>query len=74
MSSWIWLDIPLMTVVFIATVGIPLSMVLRRPDETPEDSRRRFARKSRPSAPRPSAPTPLFEREPQLTGSTRPPR
>jgi hypothetical protein len=30
--SWLWLNIPLMAVFFIAVAGIPLWLVLRRPD------------------------------------------
>jgi hypothetical protein len=32
MASWLWLNIPLMAVFFLATAGIPLWLVLRRPD------------------------------------------
>ena len=30
--SWLWLNIPLMAVFFVAAAGIPLWLVLRRPD------------------------------------------
>ena len=30
--NWLWLNIPLMAVFFIAVAGIPLWLVLRRPD------------------------------------------
>jgi hypothetical protein len=32
MGTWFWLNIPLCAVIFSATVGIPLWMVIRRPD------------------------------------------
>ncbi len=31
MASWLWLNVPLMAVFFLATAGIPLWLVLRRP-------------------------------------------
>jgi hypothetical protein len=30
--NWLWLNIPLMSVFFLAVAGIPLWLVLRRPD------------------------------------------
>lgn len=33
MPIWFWLNIPACTLIFLATVGIPLWMVLRRPGE-----------------------------------------
>ena len=30
--NWLWLNIPLMAVFFLAVAGIPLWLVLRRPD------------------------------------------
>jgi hypothetical protein len=32
MASWFWLNVPLMAVFFLATAGIPVWLVLRRPD------------------------------------------
>ena len=32
MSSWFWLNIPLGLAIFAAVVGIPLWMVIKRPD------------------------------------------
>ena len=32
MANWFWLNIPLMAVFFLATAGIPLWLVLKRPD------------------------------------------
>jgi len=32
MGSWFWLDIPLCAVIFSAMVGIPMWMVIKRPD------------------------------------------
>ena len=32
MSTWFWLNIPLCAVIFSAMVGIPLWMVIKRPD------------------------------------------
>jgi hypothetical protein len=32
MASWFWINVPLMAVFFLATAGIPLWLVLRRPD------------------------------------------
>ena len=36
--SWLWLNVPLMAVFFIAMAGIPLWLVLRRPDFGPESA------------------------------------
>jgi hypothetical protein len=33
--SWFWLNVPLMSVFFLATAGIPMWMVLRHPDHRP---------------------------------------
>jgi hypothetical protein len=40
--NWFWLNVPLMAVFFLAVAGIPLWLVLRRPDfaEAPADQRR----------------------------------
>lgn len=43
--SWFWLNVPLMSVFFLATAGIPMWMVLRHPDHRP-------ARMSRSTPPR----------------------
>jgi hypothetical protein len=32
MATWLWLNIPLCAVIFSAVVGIPLWMVIKRPD------------------------------------------
>jgi hypothetical protein len=32
MSTWFWLNIPICAVIFSAIVGIPLWMVIKRPD------------------------------------------
>jgi hypothetical protein len=32
MGTWFWLNVPLMVVIFSAVVGIPLWMVIKRPD------------------------------------------
>ncbi|HTX85521.1 MAG TPA: hypothetical protein VME44_25320 [Streptosporangiaceae bacterium] len=39
--NWLWLNIPLMAVFFLAVAGIPLWLVLRRPDfaAAPADQR-----------------------------------
>jgi hypothetical protein len=38
--NWLWLNIPLMAAFFIAVTGIPLWLVLRRPDFGPEPASR----------------------------------
>jgi hypothetical protein len=38
--SWLWLNIPLMVLFAAAVVGIPLWLVLRRPDFGPEPASR----------------------------------
>lgn len=43
MPVWMWLNIPLMVLVFAAVVGIPYWLVLRHPDQDAPASRR-FAR------------------------------
>ncbi len=53
MPLWFWLNIPAAVVFIGAISGIPLWMVLKRPDKKPEDSRRSAVPTSRPSAPRP---------------------
>ncbi len=62
MPLWFWLNIPAAIVVISATAGIPLWLVLRQPNENPQDARRLSAPTAQPSAPRP-----LPEREAQLT-------
>jgi len=32
MGTWFWLNVPLMVVIFSAVAGIPLWMVVKRPD------------------------------------------
>jgi hypothetical protein len=34
--NWFWLNMPLCAVFFLTTAGIPLWMVLRRPDTAPD--------------------------------------
>jgi hypothetical protein len=34
--NWIWLNMPLGAVIFLAIAGIPLWMVIRRPDTGPD--------------------------------------
>jgi len=34
--NWLWINIPLMAIFFIAVAGIPLWLVLRRPDFGPQ--------------------------------------
>lgn len=34
--SWLWLNIPLMAVFFLAMTGIPLWLVFKRPDTGPD--------------------------------------
>jgi hypothetical protein len=40
MPVWMWLNIPLMVLVFGAVVGIPYWLVLRHPDEDPAKLRK----------------------------------
>ncbi len=61
MPLWFWLNIPAALMVISATAGIPLWLVLRRPDEKREDARR-----SSVSTSQPSAPGPQHEREAHL--------
>jgi len=37
--SWVWLNIPLMAVFFLAIAGIPLWLVFRHPDTAPAAAR-----------------------------------
>ena len=37
MASWFWLNVPLMAAFFLATAGIPLWLVLKRPDRAPRE-------------------------------------
>jgi hypothetical protein len=38
--NWLWLNLPLMAVFFVAVAGIPLWLVLRRPDFGPQPAGR----------------------------------
>jgi hypothetical protein len=43
--NWIWLNMPLGALIFLATAGIPLWMVIKHPDAGPEpEPARRTAR------------------------------
>ncbi|HEX3753009.1 MAG TPA: hypothetical protein VHW06_20735 [Streptosporangiaceae bacterium] len=46
MGTWFWINIPLCAVIFSAVVGIPLWMVIRRPDTGHDvaEARARMAR------------------------------
>jgi hypothetical protein len=46
MGTWFWINIPLCAVIFSAVVGIPLWMVIRRPDTGHDvaETRARMAR------------------------------
>jgi hypothetical protein len=35
MPTWFWLNVPLCALFFVALIGIPLWMVVRRPDQRP---------------------------------------
>jgi hypothetical protein len=50
MASWFWLNVPLMAVFFLATAGIPLWLVLRRPDRTSGDRKASAALKEQAAA------------------------
>ena len=43
MPSWFWLNVPLMAVFFLATAGIPLWLVLKRPDRAPGEQQAELA-------------------------------
>jgi hypothetical protein len=64
MPTWFWLNIPAAVVAFSATAGIPLWMVLRRPDQKPDLRHRPPAGTPQPA---PSQPRHERERELQLT-------
>jgi hypothetical protein len=60
--SWFWLNMPLGAVFFLAVAGIPLGMVLRRPDTRPSAATQSAAAQSatpQPAAARLSDATPL---------------
>jgi hypothetical protein len=38
--SWFWLNVPLMSVFFLATAGIPMWLTLRHPESGPARTRR----------------------------------
>ncbi len=54
MASWIWLNVPLMAVFFLATAGIPLWLVLKRPDRAPGEHQPSAAAKVHASAGEPA--------------------
>jgi len=62
--SWVWLNIPLGVVVVLAVAGIPMWLVLKRPDARPElaaAARPALVRAGEPSRERaPGARTPLL--------------
>lgn len=62
--SWFWLNVPLMSVFFLATAGIPLWLTLRHPESAPA----RMSRSTRLDATPQSVPvivvaSPAAERE-----------
>jgi hypothetical protein len=40
MTNWVWLNIPLCAVAFLATVGIPVWLTFKDPDQRPGKFRR----------------------------------
>jgi hypothetical protein len=68
MASWFWLNVPLMAVFFLATVGIPLWLVLKRPDRAPREQQASAAAKVPAAAEEPAHSQKMHpERELQLT-------
>jgi len=55
MASWFWLNVPLMAVFFLATAGIPLWLVLKRPDRAPREQQASAAVKVPAAAKEPAA-------------------
>jgi hypothetical protein len=49
--NWLWLNIPLMAVFFLAMTGIPLWLVYRHPDTGPAGGRPRAARPAHAAEP-----------------------
>lgn len=59
--NWLWLNIPLAALIFLAVSGIPLWLVVRYPDAAPTRQQapgRDVARPARPAAPALAAATP----------------
>ena len=56
MASWLWLNVSLMAVFFLATAGIPLWLVLERPERAPGEHQPSAAAKVRASADEPAPP------------------
>jgi hypothetical protein len=48
--NWLWLNVPLMAVFFLAMTGVPLWLVCRHPDAGPATAPVRAARPRAPSA------------------------
>jgi hypothetical protein len=48
--NWLWLNVPLMAVFFLAVAGIPLWLVLRRPDLAAAPADQRGRRPATPAA------------------------
>ena len=67
MASWFWLNIPLMAVFFLATAGIPLWLVLKRPDRAPAVQQPSAAAKVHAAAEEPAHSQMRPGRELQLT-------
>jgi hypothetical protein len=66
MSTWLWVNIPLCAIFFGATAGIPLWMVLKRPD-TGDARPAHAAEPRRATQPRPTDPRSPRRREVQPT-------
>ncbi len=68
MASWFWLNVPLMAVFFLATAGIPLWLVLKRPDRAPGDQQASAAARVHATTEEPGHSEEMHaERELQLT-------
>jgi hypothetical protein len=68
MASWFWLNVPLMAAFFLATAGIPLWLVLKRPDRAPREQPASAAGRVKAAAEEPAHSQRMHaERELQLT-------
>lgn len=68
MPSWFWLNVPLMAVFFLATAGIPLWLVLKRPDRAPGEQQALAAAREHAPTEQPAHSEKMHaERELQLT-------
>ncbi len=72
MMNWVWLNIPLGTAIFAAMVGIPLWLVIKRPDTGPGAAAANQMARARAAAAPPAAGSAASRAEPARRQFLRP--